>query len=223
MTAEKTGEKCCPPGGEEFKQYKYVLEIAALNADTAAVLFKEGPSQVYGGLLSTTHDAGETWQLVAMPHTNFGNLLLARGEYWLIGIEVIDREHRGGHAVPVTFHSRDGVVWDRGPKPLIDTNDECHPEGCLMWNGAWFEPFAPNGRIFTFPPWTDPSVKVKNGRIMISGIPRDKATQWAAAKGRICSLAPDLQCADASLAPALPQRGTPAPALGASELRSTTR
>jgi hypothetical protein len=219
----KNWRKVLPPGGEEFKPYKFVLEIAALNADTAAVLFKEGPAQFYDGLLITTQDAGETWKPVDVPHTTLTNLLLARGEYWLVGGEVIDREHHGGHAVPVTFHSRDGAVWDRGPKPLIDTNSACHPEGCLMWNGAWFEPFAPNGRIFTFPPLADPSVK--NGQIAmsISAVSHNKATQWAAAKGRICALAPGLQCADASVAPALPQRGTPAPSLGASELRSTTR
>lgn len=200
----------------ELNDFKFVLEIAALG-DTAAVLLKRGPAQFYDQRLLSTQNAGLTWSIVPFEHTGIGNLLVVQGEYWLVGIEVIDRQDHGGHAVPVTFHSRDGVTWDRGPKPLIDVNNACRPEGCLMWNGAWFDPFVPNGKIHTFPAWFDPAVK--GNVITISLHPSFRATRWAAANNRICSFMPDLRCADAALAPTLPQHGGPAPALGAFELR----
>src|SRR5438270_8733164 len=109
------------------------------------------------------------------------NLLVVQGQYWVVGTEVIDRENRGGHAVSVTFHSSDGATWSRGPKPLIDVNDACRPEGCLMWNGAWFDPFVPDGKIFIFPAWIDPSVK-HDGTISLRASFR--ATRWAATDTR---------------------------------------
>ncbi len=201
----------------ELKDFKFVLEVAALGS-TAAVLLKEGPAQFYGGVLISTRDAGRTWSALRFEHMTITNLLVVRGEYWVVGTEVIDRENHGGHAVAVTLHSGDGVSWDRGPKPLVDVNDACRPEGCLMWNGAWFDPFVSHGKIHTFHAWTDPTVR--DGRITISLHPTFRATRWAATDARICSFVPDLHCADAALVLTLPQRGGPAPALGAFELRS---
>jgi photosynthesis system II assembly factor YCF48-like protein len=200
----------------DLRDFKFVLEIAALG-ESAAVLLKSGPAQFYDQRLISTHDAGRTWTTVPFEHMTINNLLVAQGEYWVVGTEVIDRQNHGGHAVPVTLHSRDGVSWNRGPKPLIDVNDACRPEGCFMWNGAWFAPFVPNGKIHTFPAWSNPSMK--DGRITISTSPSFRANRWAATNTRICSFVPDLQCADAALAQTLPQHGGPAPALGAFELR----
>ena len=200
----------------ELRDFKFVLEVASLG-NTAAVLLKRGPAQFYDQRLLSTQDAGRTWRTAPFEHMTINNLLIVQGEYWAVGTEVIDRENHGGHAVPVTFHSRDGITWDRGPKPLIDTNDACRPEGCLMWNGAWFDPFVPNGKIHVFPAWPDPSVK--GSRITISLHPSFRANRWAATNTRICSFMPDLRCAGAALAQTLPQRGGPAPALGAFELR----
>ena len=202
----------------ELKDFKFVLEIAALG-NTAAVLLKRGAAQFYDQRLLSTQDAGRTWSTAPFEHMTINNLLVVQGEYWVVGTEVIDRENRGGHAVPVTLHSRDGVTWDRGPKPLIDVNNACRPEGCLMWNGAWFDPFVPGGKIHTFPAWFDPAVK--DDRITVSLHPSFRANRWAATNTRICSFsfAPDLQCADATLAQTLPQHGGPAPALGAFEIR----
>ena len=73
-----------------------------------------------------------------------------------------------------------------------------------MWNGAWFDPFVPNGAIHAFPPTPDLSV------------------QWASTDKRICTLAPDLECSESHVEQTLPQRGGPAPQLGATELRPTS-
>ena len=200
----------------ELKDFKFVLEVAAIG-NTAAVLLKSGPAQFYDQRLISTQDAGRTWRTAPFEHMTINNLLVVQGQYWAVGTEVIDRENRGGHAVSVTLHSNDGVTWDRGPKPLIDVNNACRPEGCLMWNGAWFDPFVPNGKIHTFPSWIDPSTE--KGRTTISLRPSFRATQWAATDRRICSFMPDLRCAAAAIAPTLPQPGSPAPALGAFELR----
>jgi photosystem II stability/assembly factor-like uncharacterized protein len=200
----------------ELKEFKFVLEVAALG-NTAAVLLKSGPAQFYDQRLISTQDAGHTWKTAPFEHMTINNLLVVQGEYWVVGTEVIDRENHGGHAVAVTLHSSDGLTWDRGPKPLIDTNNACRPEGCLMWNGVYFHAFVPHGEIYTFPSWSDPSVK--NGRTTNSLRPSFRATQWAATNSRICSFMPDLRCANTLIAPTLPQHGGPAPALGAFELK----
>jgi len=200
----------------ELKEFKFVLEIAALG-DTAAVLLKSGPAQYYDQRLISTKDAGRSWSTAPFEHMTIDNLLAVNGEYWVVGTEVIDRENHGGHAVPVTLHSRDGLSWDRGPKPLIDVNDACRPEGCLMWNGAWFNPFVPNGPIHTFPAWSDPSAR--SGQITAFPRASFRANRWAATDTRICSFVPDLRCADVALAQTLPQHGGPAPVLGAFEVR----
>lgn len=200
----------------ELKEFKFVLEVAA-SGETAAVLLKSGPAQFYDQRLISTRDAGRTWTTVPLEHMTVNNLLVVHGEYWIVGTEVIDREKHGGHAVAATFHSRDGFTWERGPKPLIDVNNACRPEGCLMWNGAWFDPFVPNGKIHTFPAWFDPSVKDR--RITISSHSFFRSNRWAATDTRICSFLPDLQCADSALARTPLSHGGPAPSLGAFELR----
>jgi hypothetical protein len=200
----------------ELKDFKFALEVAALG-NTAAVLLKSGPAQFYDQRMISTQDAGRTWSTAPFEHMTINNLLVVRGEYWVVGTEVIDRENYGGHAVSITLHSHDGVTWDRGPKPLIDTNDACRPEGCLMWNGVYFDPFVPNGKMHTFPAWPDPNVK--DGRITISLHPSFRADRWEASNDRICSFMPDLRCANTLIAPTLPQHGGPAPALGAFELK----
>jgi outer membrane biosynthesis protein TonB len=73
-----------------------------------------------------------------------------------------------------------------------------------MWNGAWFDPYVQDGKIHTFPP--------------TEGL----STQWSATEDRICTLTPDLECADTQVAPKLPpERGDAAPQLAASALRAT--
>lgn len=193
-----------PSSSVEPRWFKFVLSVAALDGQHAVVLAKEGPAQYYAGRLLATVDAGATWKVTDIEHTTLNNLLNTHNQLWLVGTEVIERENRGGHAVPVTFHSPDAVTWERGPKPLIDTNYACKPEGCLMWNGALFDPFVPNGSIHTFP--NSPTL----------------STQWAATENRICTLSPQLQCADIAVAKTLPERGGPAPQLAATQLRATT-
>jgi hypothetical protein len=191
------------PPSPELSRFKYVLALATLDETHAAILVKEGPAQYYDGRLVTTGDSGATWKTAEIEHTTLNNLLVTHGQLWLVGTEVIEREKRGGHAVPVTFHSADAAAWDRGPRPLVDTNYACRPEGCLMWNGAWFDPFVQAGKIHTFPSLTSLSVR------------------WAATEDRICTLTPDLECADTHLDTTLPERGSGAPQLAATELRAT--
>jgi len=199
-----TWRAALPSSNSDLSRFKFVLAVAALDEKHAAVLVKEGPAQYYAGRLVTTSDSGATWKTTDIEHTTLNNLLVTRGHLWLVGTEVVEREKQGGHAVPVTFHSTDAMIWERGPRPLIDTNYACRPEGCLMWNGAWLDTFVQNGKIHTFPPTPNLSV------------------QWSATDSRICTLAPDLQCADTKIVQSLPQRGGPAPQLAATELRATT-
>lgn len=193
-----------PSTSAELSRFKFVLSIAALDKQHALVLAKEGPAQYYAGRLLATADAGASWKVTDIEHTTLNNLLITHDQFWLVGTEVIEREKFGGHAVPATFHSSDAVSWERGPKPLIDTNYACKPEGCLMWNGAVFDPFVPSGAIHTFP--STPTL----------------STQWAATDNRICTLSAQLHCADMAVAKTLPERGGPAPQLATTELRTTT-
>jgi len=200
----ETWQSVIPSNSLDLSEFKYVLEVAALDSSRAAVLIKAGPAQYYDGRILITGDAGATWKIKEIEHTTLNNLLTVGAEYWLVGTEVIDRGNHGGHAVPVTFHSSDGDRWLRGPKPPIDVNDACRPEGCLMWNGAGFNPFSARGTIFVFQ--------------AISNL----SAQWAATNARICSLVPELQCADANNSPVLPKPGAAAPFLAATLLRPTT-
>jgi len=193
-----------PSSSAELSGYKYVLSVATLDKQHAVVLAKEGPAQYYPQRLLVTADAGASWKASDIEHTTLNNLLITQGQFWLVGTEVIEREKHGGHAVPVTFHSSDATTWERGPKPLIDTNYACKPEGCLMWNGALFDPYVPDGHIRTFA--DTPTL----------------STQWAATDNRICTLSPRLQCTDTTTAKSLPERGGPAPQLAATELRTST-
>ena len=193
-----------PSSSAELSGYKYVLSVTALDKQHAVVLAKEGPAQYYAGRLLATSDAGASWKVTDIEHTTLNNLLITRDQFWLVGTEVIERENHGGHAVPVTFHSSDAVTWERGPKPLIDTNYACKPEGCLMWNGALFDPYVPNGAIRIFA--NTPTL----------------STQWAATDNRICTLSPQLHCTDITSVNSLPERDGPAPQLAASELRKST-
>jgi len=193
-----------PSTSAEQTKFRFVLALAALDKQHAAVLVKEGPAQYYDSRLVTTSDAGATWRTNEIEHTTLDNLLVVRELFWLVGTEVIDRANRGGHAVPVTFHSTDGVTWDRGSKPLIDTNNACRPEGCLMWNGAFFNPFVANGAIYTFPP------------------AKGLSTRWAATDKRICFISSDLECNEVAEVKTLPEHGAPSPDLAASALQPTT-
>src|SRR4051812_21652403 len=199
----KTWSQVLPSSSPELNRYKFVLTVATLDEKHAAILTKEGPAQYYGQQLISTSDSGAGWKGSDIPHTTLNNLLVTRGQLGLGGTEVIDRETRGGHAVSVTFHSVDATTWDRGPRPLIDTNDACRPEGCLMWNGASVDPYVPDGKIHNFPPGDGLSA------------------QWSATEDRICTLTPDLECADTHVVAKLPDRGDAAPQLAASELRPT--
>ena len=199
----KTWIQVLPSSSPELNRYKFVLAVATLDEKHAAILTKEGPAQYYAQQLVTTNDGGTTWKGSDIPHTTLNNLVVTRGQLWLVGTEVIDRENHGGHAVPVTFHSADATAWDRGPRPLIDTNYACRPEGCLMWNGAWFDPYVQQGKIHTFPPSKGLSV------------------QWSSTEDRICTLTPDLECADTQVVAKLPERGPGAPQLAATELHPT--
>jgi hypothetical protein len=190
-----------PSTPSELSRFKWALSVATLDDKHAAVLIKEGAAQYYDGRIVATADGGTSWKTTEIEHTTLNYLLVAQGALWLVGTEVIDRENKGGHAVPVTFYSRDASTWERGPKPLIDTNNACRPEGCLMWNGAWFDPFVMKGAIHVFPP-----------------IER-LSTQWAATDHRICTVAQGLVCADSQIVKTLPEHGGPAPHLAAAELR----
>ena len=200
----KTWTQALPSTSAELNRYKFVLTVATLDEKHAAILTKDGPAQYYAQQLVTTTDSGATWKGSDIPHTTLNNLLVVHGQLWLVGTEVIDRENRGGHAISVTFHSADATAWDRGPRPLIDTNYACRPEGCLMWNGAWFDPYVPGGKIHTFAP------------------SQGLSTQWSATEDRICTITPDLECTDTRIAAKLPERGDAAPQLAASELGPTS-
>jgi hypothetical protein len=203
----KTWQTVLPSASLDLKEYSFVLAVATLDNVHAAVLLKHGPAQYYAQRLFTTQDGGGTWNSSDIEHTTLNNLLIVRNEFWLVGTEVIEREVRGGHAVSVTFRSRDAVAWERGPKPLIDTNQACRPEGCLMWNGAYFDPFVANGGVHAFS-------EIKS-----------LSSQWSATDKRLCTLTPELQCVDTALVKKLPERddAPPSPQLAASALRPRTQ
>jgi|SRR6185437_9586837 len=161
-----------------------------------AILLKEGPAAYYDQRIIVTTDGGKNWKTENIEHVGLRTLLARNKEYWALGIEVIDTNNHGGHAVSLAMHSSDAENWVKQPRPAKEI-ETCTSGGCLLWDGAGVNPFVPEPSYWTFPP-----IKPMSDR-------------WAATNSTICIIVGELQCTAASPSSTVPayNNDTPIPAV----------
>lgn len=181
---------------QQLKNFQFVLSLAALDSNRMAILVKQGPAAYYDQRIVITKDGGKDWKTENIEHVGLGALLSQHGEYWALGIEVIDRGNHGGHSVSLVMHSADAENWTKQPRPAKEI-ETCTSGGCLLWNGAGVDPFGAKPSYWTFPPEKPTSAK------------------WAVTNYAICTIVADLLCAGISPAAAVPvyTDDTPIPAV----------
>jgi photosystem II stability/assembly factor-like uncharacterized protein len=160
----------------ELKDFKYVLSLAALDADHMAVLLKEGPAQFYDQRIVATQDGGKTFKTINIPNVGLIELTTHQGAYWAFGHEVIEKDKPGGgYGVPLVMHSVDAENWEHSPR-LEHQFDSCSHDGCLFWDGLGITPFDAKTSFWTFP----------MGNII--------TPKWAMAGDSICTVGEYLTC-----------------------------
>lgn len=169
----------------ELRQFPYVISLVALDSHRMAVLLKEGSATYYDQRIVVTNDGGVSWKIQNPEHTVLGTLIDRDGEYWALGIEVVDRQNHGGHSVSLVMHSSDAEKWSRQVRPAKEI-ENCTSSGCLLWNGAGVDPFGEEPSYWTFPPEKPPVAK------------------WAATSSVICTVSETVQCAQLSPSSTVP-------------------
>ena len=188
----------------ELKKFKYVLSLAALDADHMAVLLKEGPAQYYDQRIVATQDGGKTFKTLNIPSVGLIELTTHDRAFWAFGHEVIEKDKPGGgYGVPLVMHSIDAEKWVHSPR-LENEFSSCSQDGCLFWDGLGITPFDEKVSYWTFP----------MGKMI--------TPKWAMAGDSICTIGAYLTCTTISRVDkmterpddsALTQAATP-PALG---------
>ncbi len=182
----------------QLNKFKFVLSLAALDADHMAVLLKEGPAQYYDQRIVATQDGGKTWKTVNVPDVGLIALVTRNGEFWAFGHEVIEKEKKGGgYGVALVMHSRDAEKWEHNPRPAKEFAN-CTRDGCLFGDGAGVDPFGSKPSY-----WTFPAEKVITAK-------------WAIVRDTLCTVSGELRCTTISPFPTLPEqlnRGSIPPAM----------
>lgn len=170
---------------DEMRQFRFVRSLVALDSNRMGVLLKEGSATYYDQRIMVTNDGGGSWEIQNPEHTVLGTLIDRNGEYWALGVEVVDRQNHGGHAISLVMHSPDAENWSKQVRPQKEIQN-CTSSGCLLWNGAGVDPFGGEPSYWTFPPEKPPTAK------------------WAATNSVICTVSETVQCAQVSLSPTVP-------------------
>lgn len=167
--------------------YAFARGVVALDANHMAIVMSQGNAHYYDYRLLITDDGGATWKPVEIAHTSLDSISIYNGEYWAAGNEVIDRENRGGHAVPLVMHSADGENWTHLVQWARKEFDACNPETCLFDNGAGVDFRSSSPQSY----WTFPTE-------------RNVTAKWAVADNSICSVGTNLKCSAITQASAIP-------------------
>lgn len=171
---------------KELQDFKTVASLVALDDKHVAVLFRKGPED--SEAIVATTDSGQSWSTTSVPNSRIWSLVAHEGEYWAFGFEVIEKDKPGGgYGVALALHSKDGIKWDHGVRAPNEFSD-CNAQGCLLWDGAIVSLFQDAPLFLAVP--ADGSL----------------ATQWALAKGAVCSVGSDLECTQAQTVQAPPPR-----------------
>ncbi|MGH9776619.1 MAG: YCF48-related protein [Candidatus Acidiferrales bacterium] len=189
----------------DLAKFKFVLNLAALDANHMAVLLKEGPADYYDQRILLTQDGGMTFKTVNVPDVGLSALVTHGGEFWTFGVEVIEKQKKGGgYCVPLVMHSKDAEHWEHSPR-LEQELGSCASDGCLLWDGVGVDLYGQKPSYWVFP------------------ADRTITTKWAMVGDTLCAVSGDLHCTTVSRSDTIPKRSENAavpptitpPALGA--------
>ena len=170
-----------PQDEDAAKRFRYTFALAALDAKHMAVLLKEGNAQYYGDEFFSTLDGGKTWLQHEFPHSLISSFFRFANSYYAVGHEVIDREHGGGHSVPLAMTSNNGADWAR-----ISGLGVCQLHGCTLCN--WMGCMDGGGTLVHVSDPVSLSGFAANGQL---------SSTWAATASKICFLhASSIDCSN---------------------------
>lgn len=154
--------------------FSNVLGVAALDSTHFALLLNKPQGE---NIFLSTKDGGATWTPLHIDNTYAGELFERDGKYWALGMEIVNRQNRGGYSVPLVLSSADGLVWQHGAKSPTEFEGSCTVQGCVLYDGAIVDLYGEAPRYIAFP---------ASGTL---------AVKWAMAKGTVCTISSALSCA----------------------------
>ncbi|MFY9689635.1 MAG: YCF48-related protein [Candidatus Acidiferrales bacterium] len=180
----------------DLKGFRWVRTLVALDPNHMIVVMSEGNAPYYADKLLVTKDGGGTWKALDIPSTGLASVSAYHGEYWAAGGEVIEKDKPGGgYNVPLVMHSPDGEAWTHLTKWAPKQFSACNSQTCLFGDGSGVDFRAASPQQY----WTFPSEKVVTSK-------------WGVARGSICSVGTELECAAVILVAAIPaDAGSPIP------------
>jgi photosystem II stability/assembly factor-like uncharacterized protein len=175
---------------KESGPFTQVLAVASLDSSHYLMLRRNPTIE---DAFVVTADAGRSWKVVhqrndATDRELAWSVFVHAGEYWAFGMELLNRQQRGGYGVPLTLHSRDGETWSHGisgPKEF----GGCNTQGCYMWDGAVETLYEAKEQYWNLP---------QDGSL---------SATWAIAGGRACTIGTIIQCGPAEMADKPQPRG----------------
>ena len=138
---------------EELRPYPLTVAIAALDTSHYLMIRRQPAVE---DIYLVSDDAGKSWQVVH-PRNDSTNRELPRrvfvhaGEYWIFGMELVNRQQGGGYGVPLTLHSKDGHTWTHGVNGGLHEYGGCNSEGCYMWDGTVETLYGEKERYWALP------------------------------------------------------------------------
>jgi photosystem II stability/assembly factor-like uncharacterized protein len=126
-----------PLKSEELQAFSLTLAVAALDSLHYLVIRRQPTIE---DAFVITNDGGKSWHIVHQRNDQTNRELarwvfVHRGEYWAFGMELLNRQQRGGYGFPLAMHSKDGSTWTHGVNGGKEFGG-CNPQGCYMWDGV---------------------------------------------------------------------------------------
>jgi photosystem II stability/assembly factor-like uncharacterized protein len=164
----------------EFSPFTGLLSIAALDRSHYLMIRRQPEIE---DAFAVTQDSGKTWKLVHVRNddTNreFPTMVFVReGEFWALGMELVNRQTGGGYGVPLTMHSKDGGSWTHGIRGTSEFG-MCNSQACVMWDGAVEQLYGEHEKF-----WNVPQDAPMSGK-------------WAMAGDHVCMIGLAVKCATA--------------------------
>lgn len=122
---------------DDLGLYTQVLSVAALDASHYLMIRRRPEIE---DIFVATEDGGRSWKVVHQRYDDTNRefarqIFIHGGEYWAFGMELVNRQTRGGYGVPLTIHSHDGEQWAHGVNGPQGFRN-CNGQGCKLWDGT---------------------------------------------------------------------------------------
>jgi len=162
-----------------------VLGIAAIDSTHFALLLHKPEGE---NIFLSTMDGGRSWTPLHLNDTYASTLFARDGKYWALGMEIANRQNRGGYGVPLVLSSVDGLDWKHGAKSTKEFEGTCTLQGCILYDGAIVDLYGEAPRYFAVP---------GDGTL---------SPKWAMVQGHACTISSVVRCAQATAVEKPPER-----------------